>query len=85
MHDTFQLALACSKDSDISKNNLLGVFAADRIPSPIPYFCRFIMNTDTHGEEGEHWVAIFCKGGKIFILIRMMEMRFMVMKTGDNF
>ena len=66
MHDTFQLALACSKDSDISKNNFLGVFAADGIPSPIPYFCCFIMNTDKHGEEGKHWVAVFCKGGNIF-------------------
>ena len=66
MHDTMELTLACSKDEDISKNNFLGVFAADKIPHFIPPFCCFIMNTDRQGLEGEHWVCIFCKGGMKF-------------------
>ena len=66
MHDTMELTLACSKDEHISKNNFLGVFAADKIPYYIPSLCCFIMNTDKHGLEGEHWVAIFCKQGKKF-------------------
>ena len=46
-----ELTLACSKDEDISLYSLS---------------CCFIMNTDKHGLEGEHWVAIFCKQGKKF-------------------
>ena len=66
MHDTVELTLACSKDEDISKNNFLGVFAADKIHFSIPYFCCFIMNTHKSREEGEHWVCVSCKKGKKF-------------------
>ena len=38
MHYTVELTLACSKDEDISKNNFLGVVAADKIPFSIRYF-----------------------------------------------
>ena len=60
--------LACSKDEEISKNNFVGEFPADRVPSPIPFFCCFITNTNKSSKPGEHWVVVFCEGGKGFFL-----------------
>ena len=83
MHDTTQLVLACSKDKHMSKKKFLGVFAADKILFPIPYFCCFIVNTEKYGQPGEHWVCVFCNRKKNY-LVRMTETKFMVTKMGKK-
>jgi hypothetical protein len=42
--------------------NFLGVFAADKIPSKVPTFCGFVVNTDPRSQPGTHWMAIYIDG-----------------------
>ena len=63
MHDNIQLDLACERDEDISNHNFLGIFPADKIPSYIPDFCCFILNTDPSSKSGRHWVCVINRNG----------------------
>ena len=70
MHYTSQLQKIGRMDTDISSNNFLGVFPADKIPvqdmKRSNFFCC-IANTDASDKPGQHWVAFIClKGKRIF-------------------
>ena len=44
----------------ILNQRVIGVFAADRLPSPLPQVpCGFIANTDTQNKSGRHWCAFY--------------------------
>ena len=56
--------------SNILKTNLvnthfLGVFPANRIPSPAKVFIHapscMVVNTDVLGQPGKHWVGVYCE------------------------
>ena len=43
------------------KGTIIGVFAADRLPTRLPSApFGFIANTDIHSKPGQHWCAFFC-------------------------
>lgn len=61
--DTSQLNCMIECDA-ILKGTVIGVFAADRLPTelpPTPF--GFIANTDIHTKPGKHWCAFFCGFG----------------------
>jgi hypothetical protein len=46
----------------------MGVFALNKIPQHIAAPACFIVNTDTHNLEGEHWLAVsFESHGRIYV------------------
>jgi len=52
--------LQCAISCDVyMKNNVLGVFAADKIPKTLRNQSGFITNTDPHQKPGKHWLAFF--------------------------
>ena len=60
--------LCCVNSDGVLKANILGVFAANRIPKRISSG-GVIVNTDDDRKPGQHWVAIYYDGsgkGKFF-------------------
>ena len=43
-----------------------GVFPCDQIPQLRGGEASFILNTDPHYETGEHWIAVYIKGKRIW-------------------
>lgn len=52
-----QIHRILSSDQHASRH-FVGVFSADRLP-PIREETALIVNTDTHDEEGSHWLALY--------------------------
>jgi hypothetical protein len=48
------------------KNNIIGVFPADRI-TRLEEHKGLIVNTKPFGHEGEHWLAVYNDGGRVEI------------------
>ena len=42
-----------------AKKSFLGFFPRDKLPRITTYPSSLIVNTDKHGEKGEHWLAIY--------------------------
>lgn len=58
--------LRCMIDcDDVLKGTIIGVFAADRLPTELPLTpFGFIANTDIHSKPGKHWCAFYGQLGR---------------------
>ena len=45
-----------------------GVFSRDNLPKKIKD-AAYVINLDEYADTGTHWIALFCKKTKLFILI----------------
>ena len=51
-----------------NKLKLNGVFSRDNLPKKVKDGA-YVINLDEHKDTGTHWIALFCKKMKLFILI----------------
>ena len=51
-----------------NKSRFNGVFSRDNLPNKIKDGA-YVVNLDGHEDIGTHWIALFCKNIKLFILI----------------
>lgn len=49
----------CIDCSSVLKKHVVGVFAADQLPSKRSHSFGFIANTDNHNMEGKHWCSFY--------------------------
>ena len=50
----------CIDCSSTLKTHIVGVFAADQLPTQLKSGFGFIANTDDHTKEGKHWCCFYC-------------------------
>jgi len=48
------------RSDETTKNVFIGVFSADKLPSPKAFPAAYIANTEPSDMSGQHWVAFYC-------------------------
>lgn len=64
--DEIQIAKIIKHDS-FAKRYFVGVFSRTRIPIPKKIPASYVINLDSYGSKGFHWIGVFITPDKIYI------------------